>query len=268
MIGLLVSSLFNAFAAIPINSASVEDLEQIANVDRSAAERIVAYRTERGQINNIESLRILHLSETTLGALREETEIDLSLQIRKPSDAVYLSVEEVLAQYSNEPDVRQVQAMVMSYSRTNPDLVKSWLGAARRAYALPKVNLQYEKELDQSTRYDYVVADGETDPTRELDYAQAEDDDKVVVKLEWRLDKLVMSSEQIRVINEAQDVVKMREKLLDECTRLYFDRRRLQVELQLNPPNSLREQIESELRLQEMTANLDALTGGQFSNSF
>ncbi|MEC8278135.1 MAG: helix-hairpin-helix domain-containing protein [Myxococcota bacterium] len=267
MIGLLMIAMMNAIAAIPINTATVEDLEKVTNVDRNTAERIVAYRTERGQINNIEALRILHLSEDTLGSLRQETEIDLSLQLRKPSDAVYLSVEEVLAQYESEPDVRQVQAMVMSYSRTNPDLVKSWLGAARRAYALPKVNLQYEKELDQVTRYDYIVADGETDPTRELDYAQAEDDDKVVVRLEWRLDKLVMSSEQIRVINEAQDVVKMREKLLDESTRLYFDRRRLQVEMQLNPPSSLREQIETELRLQEMTANLDALTGGQFSNS-
>ena len=268
MIGLLISSLFSAFAAIPINSATVEDLSQIANVDRSTAERIVAYRTERGQISNIESLRILHLSEATLGSLRQETEIDLSLNLRKPSEAVYLSVEEVLEQYSNEPDVRQVQAMVMSYSRTNPDLVKSWLSAARRAYALPKVNLQYDKNLDLTERYDYVVAEVDASPEAQPDYYQVGDDDKFVVKLEWRLDKLVMSSEQIRVINEAQDVVKMREKLLDECTRLYFDRRRLQVELQLNPPSSLREQIESELRLQEMTANLDALTGGQFSNAF
>ena len=95
----------------------------------------------------------------------------------------------------------------------------------------------------------------------------SENDDKVVVKVEWRLDKLVMSSEQIRIINESQKTVKLREKLLDEVTRLYFDRRRLQVDQLLKPPRSIEDQIENELRLQEMTANLDALTGGAFSAS-
>ena len=50
-------------------------------------------------------------------------------------------------------------------------------------------------------------------------------------------------------------------------TRLYFDRRRLQVDQLLKPPRSIEDQIENELRLQEMTANLDALTGGAFSAS-
>ncbi len=76
-----------------------------------------------------------------------------------------------------------------------------------------------------------------------------------------------MSSEQIRVINESQDIVKLRDKVLDEVTRLYFDRRRLQVELLLSPAGDLRTQLENELRLQELTANLDALTGGSFSAS-
>jgi hypothetical protein len=76
-----------------------------------------------------------------------------------------------------------------------------------------------------------------------------------------------MSSERIRVINEAQDIVKLRDKVLDEVTRLYFDRRRLQVDLLLNPPSDMKKLIDDELRLQELTANIDALTGGQFSAS-
>ena len=76
-----------------------------------------------------------------------------------------------------------------------------------------------------------------------------------------------MSSEQIRVINEAQDIVKLRDRVLDEVTRLYFDRRRLQVDILLDTGADLRSRIENELRLQELTANLDALTGGTFSAS-
>ena len=157
--------------------------------------------------------------------------------------------------------------MAMRYSKTNPELMEKWLASSQRAYALPKVNLQYDKQLDEGTRYDYVV--GSTgDLESQVDYVQIGNDDRVVVKLEWRLDKLVMSSEQIRVINETGKANKMREKVLDEVTRLYFDRRRLQVDNLLNPPSSLPDQIEMELRLQEMTANLDALTGGEFSAKF
>ena len=52
---------------------------------------------------------------------------------------------------------------------------------------------------------------------------------------------------------------------LDEVTRLYFDRRRLQVEQLLSPPSDIKTQIKNELRLQELTASIDALTGGKFS---
>jgi hypothetical protein len=76
-----------------------------------------------------------------------------------------------------------------------------------------------------------------------------------------------MSSERIRVINEAQDIVKLRDKVLDEVTRIYFDRRRLQVEQVLSPSSNLKDQIKEELRLQELTASIDALTGGRFSAS-
>ena len=55
------------------------------------------------------------------------------------------------------------------------------------------------------------------------------------------------------------------DKVLDEVTRVYFDRRRLQVDQLLSPSSSLRDQIKHELRLQELTASIDALTGGAFS---
>ena len=53
--------------------------------------------------------------------------------------------------------------------------------------------------------------------------------------------------------------------MLDEVTRLYFDRRRLQVDMLLKASPDLKAQLENELRLQELTANLDAYTGGAFS---
>jgi len=251
-----------AMAQLDLNTAAVSQLEKIENVTQEDATKIVNWRAEHGDFSNIEALRILQLSETTLDSLRDETMITLS--VSKSSARNYSSVEEVLKEFEIEPDIRQVQAMAMEYSKTNPELMEKWLGASKRAYALPKVNLQYEKKLDETNRYDYTADESGT-ATSEREYQQLGNDDKMVVKLEWRLDKLVMSSEQIRVINEASKANKLRENILDEVTRLYFDRRRLQVESLLSPPTSLKDKIDLELRLQEMTANLDALTGGGFS---
>ena len=253
------------WAEIDLNNAPVADFVSLEHIDQTMAESIVEYRAKHNGIPNVESLRVLNLSESALQNLREESIV--TLQISTKRDKSYTSVEAVMAEFDGEPDIRAVQAMAMRYSKTNPELMEKWLSSSQRAYALPKVNLQYDKQLDEGTRYDYVAG-----PTGELesqvDYVQLGNDDRVVVKLEWRLDKLVMSSEQIRVINETGKASKMREKVLDEVTRLYFDRRRLQVDNLLNPPSSLQDQIEMELRLQEMTANLDALTGGEFSASF
>ena len=62
-------------------------------------------------------------------------------------------------------------------------------------------------------------------------------------------------------------VVQLRDDVLDEVTRLYFERRRLQINLFLDPPKELKDKIEKDLRLQELTAGVDALTGGYLSGA-
>ena len=171
----------------------------------------------------------------------------------------------------------------MEYTKTNPSLVEGWLAASKSAYALPAVTLTYDKDLDDYKTWNYLDLNGDgtiDNCEHQFNTARADDDDGFGVRLAWRLDKLVMSSERIRVINEAQDIVKLRDKVLDEVTRVYFDRRRLQgelvlevvlrhlqVERLLSPASSLKDQIKDELRLQELTASIDALTGGQFSSA-
>ena len=54
---------------------------------------------------------------------------------------------------------------------------------------------------------------------------------------------------------------------MNEITRTYFERRRLQIETLASPPQDLKLSLEKELRLQELTADIDALTGGYFSKS-
>ena len=263
---LLSTSVHASSNTLLLNQVSADQLAQIEGVDAQQAQKIIELREKRTRLGSVEELRILGLGNQTMNALRGSLSQELS--IKKVSSGSYSNVDEVLAQFAHEPDVLKVQAMAMDYTKTNPSLVEGWLKASKAAYALPAVTLTYDKDIDEYTTWDYLdlnedgnVGSGE----HQFNTARADDDQGIGVRLAWRLDKLVMSSERIRVINEAQDIVKLRDKVLDEVTRVYFDRRRLQVDQLLNPSSSLRDQIKHELRLQELTASIDALTGGAFS---
>jgi len=81
------------------------------------------------------------------------------------------------------------------------------------------------------------------------------------VRAHWSLDRLIFNAEVLDV----SSLVGVQEGLLREITSLYFTRRRLMTAMVLNPPQSPNEKITEELRLAEITANLDALTGGYFT---
>ena len=61
-------------------------------------------------------------------------------------------------------------------------------------------------------------------------------------------------------------MVQLRNDIVDEVTRTYFERRRLQISLLIDPPSDQPKTLEKELRLQELTALIDGLTGGYFSD--
>jgi hypothetical protein len=180
------------------------------------------------------------------------------------ADTELRTVADVLARFDDEPDVSAVQEMVLQYSKTDNSYVDAWLAASKSAAALPQLQLKYNYANGLDNGYDYIAADATADPIIQQSDAGVGIDHKIEVKARWDLNELVMSSERIRVISETQDIVKLRDKVLDEVTRLYFDRRRLQVDMLLNP-GDMKAQLKNELRLQELTAQIDAYTGGRFS---
>jgi len=62
-------------------------------------------------------------------------------------------------------------------------------------------------------------------------------------------------------------VVQLRDDILDEVNKLYFERLRVKIELDNLSIEDRKKRAEKELRLEELTASLDALTGGYFSQA-
>ena len=84
------------------------------------------------------------------------------------------------------------------------------------------------------------------------------------ISLSWDLADLVWSTDQTSIDNRSKLMVELREDILDQVTRLYFERRRLQVQLQTE---SLAEEsiLTHELRVDELSALIDGFTDGKFS---
>jgi hypothetical protein len=60
-------------------------------------------------------------------------------------------------------------------------------------------------------------------------------------------------------------VVQLRDDILDEVTKLYFERLRVKMELDNLSIEDRKKRWEKELRLKELTASIDAMTAGFFS---
>ena len=213
---------------------------------------------------------MLGLGEPVLASLRTGTALEVRIRPRE-ADMAFTSASDVLGRFKHEPTVNQVQMWAADYANISPERVKRWLSQSSTFAALPEVQLTYYVRDDYDQGFEYFDENGldprspDSNPAAVIQDADSGRQTEYRVRLTFDLDKLIMSSERIRVINEAQDIVKLRDQVLGEVTRLYFERRRLQAERLLAPKSDPLALVKEELRLMELTANIDALTGGAFS---
>ena len=157
-----------------------------------------------------------------------------------------------------EPSVREVQEAALRYFHVNQRQVESMRTRASQKALAPVLELSgglTDSDTDEDTlNYEFHPSS----PWVQR-YAGGRAWD-VRAKLSWDLPRLVFNSEELDVASLAGLV----EGLLKESTRLYFMRRRLQVDMILNPPRDTATQLTKELRIQELTGLLDAMTGGWF----
>ena len=163
-----------------------------------------------------------------------------------------------MRQLEAEPGVRLVQEASLRYFRVNRDQVNSMRTRASWKALAPvtEVSGGYTRSnLDEGTiMYEF----SDTDPW--VDRGAGGNAYEVRGKLTWNLPQLIFNAEELDVASLAG----LMEGILKESTRLYFMRRRLQVDLILNPPKDQASYLTKKLRLEELTGLIDAMTGGWF----
>ncbi|MDD2654484.1 MAG: YCF48-related protein [Candidatus Omnitrophica bacterium] len=153
--------------------------------------------------------------------------------------------------FKDEPSIQEIQKQAIRYAEVDPRKIKSWRRRAQLAALMPSVSLDYDKTVATSLSSSYERAF-----VGPRDWG---------LSLSWDVGELIWNPDQTSIDSRSKLMVELRESILDEVTRLYFERRRLQTELLISPPEEASERLDETLRLEELTASIDALTGGYLS---
>jgi len=166
------------------------------------------------------------------------------------------AIEDLKERFDQEPTVKEMQEAALKFFQVNPEKVQHYRRAAQWKAIVPDVEFTFNTERTQGNR-EMIDA-----LYKQFPFKESEDNNRLSMNLgvraHWALSRLVFNEEVLDVAS----LVGIQEGLLREITSLYFTRRRLMTMFALNPPKDPAEKITESIRLDEISGNLDALTGG------
>ncbi len=166
----------------------------------------------------------------------------------------------LMKRFADEPGIRTVQEDAIRYASAEPERASSWFTRSAWANIAPRrVRAQLDRDFRDNrsaTSKDRAEISARTD---------LDDDSLWQFTAEWDLSRLVYNPDTVRAATQAIDLAELREDVLNAVTKIFFERRSLRVELELSPPADFTDFASKRLRVDELTADLDALTGGAFT---
>lgn len=178
--------------------------------------------------------------------------------------AASTDVQAKLQKLKLEPTVRDVQEAALQYFRVNQDQIDSMRSRARSKALAPVLEVSggyTESTLDDVSTNSYLNFQSFENPW--VVRGSAGVGWNVRGKATLNLPRLIFNPEELDVASLAGLV----EGILKESTRLYYMRKRLQVDMILKPPTDQATMLSKQLRIEELTAMLDAMTGGWYQRA-
>lgn len=170
--------------------------------------------------------------------------------------SIFKNYSEVERYFENEPTIKEVQDMAVRYADVHPDKIVRWQRQSRIKALLPSVSAGIDRSATDLMHWDTGSSPDVLSKGR--DFLEWD------LGVAWDLGDLVWSSNQTSIDSRSKLMVELREEVMDQVTRLYFERRRVQIGL-LSDKDDSYSNIEEQMRLAELTAIIDGFTGGRFS---
>lgn len=159
-----------------------------------------------------------------------------------------------------EPTFKELQQAAIKFCDVSPEKIKNWQRDSRIKAMVPKLSFGVDNHRSTNSTI-YTSATKDYVATGPDDFYNAFD-----VSVSWDLGNLLYSDDQTNIDVRSRLMVQLRNDILDDLRRAYYERKRLQFELMTNPPQDQNVKFEKELRLQELTQAIDDLTGNYFSD--
>lgn len=162
-----------------------------------------------------------------------------------------------------DPSRADLQRAVLDYLELDRGPGRSLAARARARGWLPAFELRgaYGGARRRDLDYDQTFTSGEDRLFLDRDRSRSRDFDVAAV-LRWDLGDTVFHPEELDVAKERREVIELRDEVLDEVHRLYFERQRVLLAWAAIGDAGVPEARALALRADELGAGLDAWTGG------
>ncbi|KPK42439.1 MAG: hypothetical protein AMJ78_02540 [Omnitrophica WOR_2 bacterium SM23_29] len=161
--------------------------------------------------------------------------------------------------FKDEPTILELQRAAIRYAEVNPGKITNWRRQAAIKALLPEVSVGYDNNTyrtisSSSSKGEITFAVGPDDLSYGWDFS-----------LSWDLGELIYNHDQTTIDSRSKLMVQLRNDVLEQLNKAYFERKRLQTELTKYPDKTSQAYIERQLKIEELTATIDGLTGGYLS---
>ena len=180
-------------------------------------------------------------------------------EVSRTPRALNKQIDDALAELSREPSLDALKTAALQVADVDATQTDRWKRAVRFHAVLPTIKFTADMGLGRDESLDRY----QDKPDR-----WGADTDRgygFTASAQWKLDELVFNGDELKVYDALADRAIRREGLLNLLVSYFFERRRLQLRYRLAPPADLSEVIEMRMRIGELTAAIDALTGGLLS---
>ncbi|MCX5698615.1 MAG: hypothetical protein NTX01_02825 [Candidatus Omnitrophica bacterium] len=161
----------------------------------------------------------------------------------------------------SEPNVRDVQKAAIKYAEVSPEKIAQWRKGAARKALLPQVSIG----LDRNSTDLWHWEGGSTTKADDDTLRRGKDNIDWDVSVSWDLSDLIWNDAQTSIDVRSKLMVELRDDILDQVNKLYFERLRVKSELDNLALEDRSKRFDKQLKLQELVASLDALTSGYYS---
>ena len=161
---------------------------------------------------------------------------------------------------TEEPTILELQKAAIRYAEVNPDKITNWRRQAAARALMPEVSVGYNNDLDATIST--ATSNGKTN------FWVGPDDTSTGwdFTAKWDLGDLVYNTAQTSIDSRSKLMVELRNDILEQLNAAYFERKKIQKQLSKIVDKESQPYIEREIKIEELAATIDGLTGGYLSS--